>query len=150
MVLLNFQTVFSSFLSIPVDIFLEPFAKQLKISEGKTYILNISDMEFIKSSVHHKKLKASTAVELMDFLAKTYLNNLIFWKLSYESIEVLCERFIEDDVFLDYCIKLVKVCLALFLSSMKLRKTKDDQTRLAMQKRSQIVKLLLMFTELNN
>lgn len=80
---MNFQTVFSSFLSIPVDIFLEPFAKQLKISEGKTYILNIPDMEFIRSSVEHKKLKASTAVELMDFLAKTYLNSLVFWKLAY-------------------------------------------------------------------
>ena len=40
--------------------------------------------------------------------------------------------------------------MALFLSSMKLRKTKDDQTRLAMQKRSQIVALLLMFAELQN
>jgi hypothetical protein len=33
---------------------------------------------------------------------------------------------------------------------MKLRKSKDDQTRLAMQKRSQIVMLLLMLVKLGN
>lgn len=150
MVLRNFENIFSSFSSIPVDIFLEPFAKQLKISEGKTYILNVSDMEFILASIQHHKLKSTTAVELIDFLAKTFLNNPVFWKLAYDAMEILCERFINDEVFLDYCNKLVKVCLALFISSMKLRKSKDDQTRLAMQKRSQIVTLLLMFVRLNN
>ena len=150
MALRNFQQVFRNFTSIPVDIFLEPFAKQLKISEGKTYILNVSDMEFVLSSIKHGKLKVKTAIELIDFLAKTFLNDPVFWRLAYDSIEILCERFLVEEVFLDYCVKLVKVCLALFMASMKERKGKDDKTRLAMQKRSQIVMLLLMFLRLEN
>ena len=53
-------------------------------------------------------------------------------------------------MFLDYCTKLVKVCLSLFMASMKERKGKDDKFRLAAQKRSQIIVLLLMFLRLKN
>jgi len=38
---------------------LEPFIKQIKISESKSYLVNIFDMEFINVAVRHKKLKVA-------------------------------------------------------------------------------------------
>ena len=39
----NFQNIFHKYQTIPVEIFLEPFIKQIKISESKSYDVNIFD-----------------------------------------------------------------------------------------------------------
>ena len=71
----NFAYIISKYPTIPIEIFLEPFVKQVKIRESKSYFLNIFDMEFINVLVSHRKLKAEIALELFDLLAKTKLNN---------------------------------------------------------------------------
>lgn len=144
-VLRSFKEVFRRFQSIPVEIFLEPFAKQLKISEGKTYILNVFDMEFIKAASEHRKLKVRIAIELFDFLAKTFLHDNVFGRMSRGIMEYLLDRYLEDEPFVEYCQKLVKICLAIFFSSLKKRpmgRNIDDATRLAMQRRADIVQFL--------
>jgi hypothetical protein len=40
----NFAHLMNKFQTIPVEIFLEPFVKQVKIRESKSYFLNIFDM----------------------------------------------------------------------------------------------------------
>ena len=71
----NIQKIFQRYSTIPVDIFLEPFIKQIKISESKSYLVNIFDMEFINVAVRHKKLKVGIGLELFDLLAKTKLKD---------------------------------------------------------------------------
>lgn len=144
-VLRSFREVFRRFQSIPVEIFLEPFVKQLKISEGRTYILNVFDMEFVKAASEHRRLKVKIAIELFDFLAKTFLHDNVFGRMARTIMEYLVDRFIEDDPFVEYCQKLVKICLAIFFSSLKKRpqgKSIDDSTRLAMQRRADIIQFL--------
>ena len=58
----NIQNIFEKYPTIPVDIFLEPFIKQIKISESKSYVVNIFDMEFINVAVRHKKLKVGVGL----------------------------------------------------------------------------------------
>lgn len=60
-------------------------------------------------------------------------------------MEYLVDRFIEDEPFLEYCLKLVKICLAIFYSSLKKRpkgRAVDEETRLAMQRRADIVQFI--------
>lgn len=83
--------------------------------------MNVFDMEFVKSASEHRKLKVKIAIELFDFLAKTFLNDYVFARMSRNIMEYLLDRFIEDDPFLEYCQKLIKICLAIFYSSLKKR-----------------------------
>jgi len=53
----NFSSIITKYPTIPIEIFLEPFVKQIKIRESKSYFLNIFDMEFINIVVSHRKLK---------------------------------------------------------------------------------------------
>jgi hypothetical protein len=66
----------------------------------------------------------------------------VFGRMSRGIMECLLDRFIEDEPFVEYCLKLVKICLAIFFSSLKRRpngKNIDDSTRLAMQRRADII-----------
>ena len=98
----NFTYIINEFKNIPIDIFLEPFVKQIKIRESKSYILNIFDMDFINIVVGHPKLKGEVALELFDLLAKTKLNNYEFAIFADQAMEDLLDRFLSDEVFLEY------------------------------------------------
>lgn len=90
----NFAHLMNKFQTIPVEIFLEPFVKQVKIRESKSYFLNIFDMQFMNVVVNHKKLKAEIGLELFDLLAKTKLNNYEFATLADRAMDTLLDRFI--------------------------------------------------------
>jgi hypothetical protein len=98
----NFSHIISKYQTIPIEIFLEPFVKQIKIRESKSYFLNIFDMEFINILVNHRKLKVDIALELFDLLAKTKLNNYEFAPFADSSMDILLDRFIEEDIFFEY------------------------------------------------
>lgn len=61
-------------------------------------------MEFILVLVHHRKLRPDIALELFDLLAKTKLNNYEFAPLANQAMEVLLDRFLTEDIFLEYVI----------------------------------------------
>ncbi len=65
---------------------MEPFIKQIKISESKSYLVNIFDMEFINVAVRHKKLKVAIGLELFDLLAKTKLNSYSFSNFATDAM----------------------------------------------------------------
>jgi hypothetical protein len=98
----NFAHIVSKYQTIPIEVFLEPFVKQVKIRESKSYFLNIFDMEFILVLVHHRKLRPEIALELFDLLAKTKLNNFEFAPLADRAMQTLLDRFLEEDIFFEY------------------------------------------------
>lgn len=59
-------------------------------------------MNFIKGAVQHRKLKVNTGIELYDLLAKIKLNNNCYVEMANESIGILLDRFLEDELFFDY------------------------------------------------
>ena len=61
-ILRNLGSIFQKFTTIPVEIFIEPFVKQVKITENKSYFLNLFDMSFIKIACEHKKLKVNSGI----------------------------------------------------------------------------------------
>ena len=98
----NFSHIMGKYPSIPVDIFMEPFVKQIKIKENESYFLNVFDLEFINSAVTHRKLSAEVALEFFDLLAKIKLNNYDFTKLADQAMGTLLERYLSKDIFLQY------------------------------------------------
>ena len=87
-------------------------------------------------AVKHKKLKVTIGLELFDLLAKTKLNSYSFSIFATEAMEVLIDRFLHEDIFLEYTVKLVKISLAMLYSTLKHRKPYEDQERLQAQKRA--------------
>ncbi len=59
-------------------------------------------MNFIKTAVQHKKLKVNTGIELYDLLAKIKLNNNCYVQMANESMGILLDRFMDDELFFDY------------------------------------------------
>jgi hypothetical protein len=98
----NFAHIIHKYQSIPIEVFLEPFVKQVKIRESKSYFLNIFDMEFILVLVNHRRLRPDIALELFDLLAKTKLNNFEFAPLADRAMQTLLDRFLEEDIFFEY------------------------------------------------
>lgn len=90
----NFGHVFKKYQSMPVEIFLEPFVKQVKIRESKSYFLNIFDFQFIQAVISHNKLRAEMALQLFDLLAKTKLNNYEYASLTDNAMATLLDRFL--------------------------------------------------------
>lgn len=98
----NFTHIISKYPSIPVDIFLEPFVKQVKIKENESYFLNVFDLEFITLAVSHPRLRPEVALEFFDLLAKITLNNYDFTYLARKAMDTLLDRFLHKDIFLHY------------------------------------------------
>jgi hypothetical protein len=83
-------------------------------------------MEFINVAVKHRKLKVGIGLELFDLLAKTKLNSYSFSTFASDAMDVLIDRFIEEEIFLEYTVKLVKISLAMLYSTLKQKKKYDD------------------------
>lgn len=101
----NIGQVFNKYQSMPVETFMEPFIKQVKTRESKSYFINIFDIEFIQIVAGHRKLGIATALELFDLLAKTKLNSHSFAGFTDEAMGILLDRFLtldEDNIFFDY------------------------------------------------
>ena len=124
--LLNFITIFKSFSSIPVGVLLEPLAKQIQVSEGTTYILNLFDLHALDVLANHPKLTLKQAILLLDVLAKIYLNNVSFAYLAGPPLVKIVERFIEEDTMQEYLLEFAKLALSKYYTSVKRKKTKDN------------------------
>jgi hypothetical protein len=61
-------------------------------------------MNFIRTAAQHKKLKVNTGIELYDLLAKIKLNNNCYVQMANESMGILLDRFMDDELFFDYVI----------------------------------------------
>ncbi|CAD8059186.1 unnamed protein product [Paramecium sonneborni] len=137
-ILNNFIQIFSTLESIPINLVLENMIKQLQTSEGVTYILNIFDMQFFMI-MSNMNIGIKNAIQLLDFLAKIFLNNLVFQSLSYEIIVNILSKNIENQTMQEFILKFVKIALAMFFSSEKKKQGKDP---ISAQKRNQIIEII--------
>lgn len=114
---------------MPIEILLEPLVKQIQVSEGTTYILNICDIEFIILASAQKTLKIKMAIQLFDLLSKIYLNDIIWANSVFNPIKVLISRFLTEEAFTEYILKLIKISLIFIQKS-----TVPNETQLKRKK----------------
>ena len=108
-ILQNFIPIFAEFPEIPLKILLEPLIKHLKISKFLDF--NTSDFFFFISLSQHPKLNFKIALQLMDILAKIYIEHLEFCEIIGEIFLAISERFIDIEPLQQYLIYLFRFYL---------------------------------------
>ncbi len=58
----NVMYVIKTTPSIPIGILLGPLVKQIHFAEGKSYLLNIFDFEFLRTCAVHSRLQLKHAI----------------------------------------------------------------------------------------
>ena len=72
----NFSNFFLLNLKFPIDIFLSPYFKQIKLVKN----ISMADFNFIAVIIGHPRFNSEHALELLDFILDISINNLIFSK----------------------------------------------------------------------
>ena len=72
----NFSSFFLMNLKFPIDIFLSPYFKQIKLVKN----ISIADFNFIAVIIGHPRFSSEHALDLLDFILDISINNLIFSK----------------------------------------------------------------------
>lgn len=81
---------------IPVSFIADPLVKLLQESEGDQYVYDTIDFDFFVALAKHPKLHPKSALQLIDFCAKIYLNDLSYATCSSVAFMALATRFHED------------------------------------------------------
>jgi hypothetical protein len=95
--LTNFKEVMEQIRSIPIAILVEPLIKRIQVSEGSSYIYNVFDIEFLITVCNHPRVNIKLAVQLIDLLAKIYLNDIVYARAASIGFSTLASRFIETE-----------------------------------------------------
>ena len=108
----NFCSLFESQASIPLNLLLEPFVKQITMTENVTFFYKVFDFDFFTTVAKHPKLTPSNAVMLADLLAKVYINDVTLSTSASVPLMLLCSKFNLNDAMQDFIVKFETVCLA--------------------------------------
>ena len=93
-ILRNISNVFDTVPSIPVDILVIPFLKQIRVSEGITFTFKIFDFDFLTRVSRHPKLSIKAAIQAMDVLAKVYIEDVRVSMVALTPMMIMLSRFI--------------------------------------------------------
>ena len=88
----SFTELFNNHSSIPVGILIDPLLKTL--NENFLNSLNLFDFEFFANIAKHPKLQATPyGIQLMDQMAKIYINYPIWASCASVTLIILADRF---------------------------------------------------------
>eukprot|EP00357_Protocruzia_adherens_P031664 CAMPEP_0115033794 /NCGR_PEP_ID=MMETSP0216-20121206/40176_1 /TAXON_ID=223996 /ORGANISM="Protocruzia adherens, Strain Boccale" /LENGTH=1250 /DNA_ID=CAMNT_0002412373 /DNA_START=59 /DNA_END=3809 /DNA_ORIENTATION=- len=120
----NFTYTFESLPTIPVGILVEPLIKQIQVSEGVTYFYQVFDFDFFVTLARHPRLTIKNAIQLLDLLAKIYLNDVVYARPASIPFVLIVQRHSENETIQDFVQKYSKISLAMFMSLEKKKKPK--------------------------
>ncbi|CAG9333687.1 unnamed protein product [Blepharisma stoltei] len=109
----NFRMTYKTIGSIPVGVLLEPLVKRLQLSEVH---LDVFDFDFLVALSQHPSLTVKHAIQLIDIVGKTYLNDLIRSRACGVPFTYLADRFVETEAMQDYLYMFSRYSLNLVLT----------------------------------
>ena len=115
----NFINIFEEFALIPMSPLFEPLMKQIQISENTSYFLNMSDFTLFIFFAKRENLLVKSAIQLLDFLAKIFLNELVFAQICSLPMVSIILKHRSNETMQEFVIKFVKICLAMLYASEK-------------------------------
>ena len=118
----NFMNIFEEFPNIPLTPIFEPLIKQIQISENSSYFLNIIDFSLFIFFAKTDSLGVKNAIQLLDFLAKLFLNELVFAQICSLPMVTIILKYKSNETMQEFIIKFVKICLAMLYASEKKKK----------------------------
>ena len=116
----NFLVVLDEIPSLPVQVIIEPLAKQHQLAENVD--LNLCDFDLFLSLARHPCIDLEGSIQLLDILVKVFLNNSEFSKAALSGILCLVGQFCDKKPFQDYFSRFSKVALGQIVSDEKTRK----------------------------
>ncbi|KAL4454999.1 hypothetical protein ABPG74_006381 [Tetrahymena malaccensis] len=117
-ILRNFAHTFKKYAQMPPDVLLDPFIKQIQLrSTNNIFTMNTCEVEFFTTISSHPGLNLKTAIQMTDMLSKMYLQDIIWSQSLFQSIKNLIDRFIENETFQEYAIKLSQASLNMIQNS---------------------------------
>ena len=125
-ILKNMKQIFEANNQIPVNIIFEPLLKQLQVSENILTTLNIPDLEFLLMGAKNSKLNIKLSIQLLDILAKIYLNSVPFAHMVSTGLIAIISRYINDEPMQEFVIKFSKIALAMFFTSEKNKRLLEE------------------------
>ena len=108
-ILRNISSVFAEVPSIPVDVVMGPLMKQVRVSEGISFSFKIFDFNFLTGVARHPKLSVKIAIQTVDVLAKSYIEDVRYSLTAVTPMMIMLSRFIENDAMQEYLRELIKL-----------------------------------------
>ncbi len=69
---------------------------------SQSFLFNVCDVEFLQSAAVHSNIKIKLGVQLSDMLIKVYLENIVWSKCLFGSIQTLIQRFLEHEAYQEF------------------------------------------------
>ena len=88
----------------------------MQMSENVSYFFKIFDFEFLNCVGLHPRLSMKNAVQIVDILAKLYMNDLILARGAGSPMMTLIHRFIDTDPMIEFLPRFAKIALAAILT----------------------------------
>ena len=143
------QTILDKFSNVPVDQLALPLVKQLQTAEDVTYVINVFDMELLRSIVGHPRLSAGCGAILLEYLIALTLKNISVTAGLVQIIEKILNRFSGESELLERMLTQAQVLLELIKMLMKpSRPVNSISTKLKVYKKQTATRLLGMFIQL--
>ena len=122
----NMKQIFEANDQVPLNIIFEPLLKELQVSENILITLNIPDLEFLVMGAKNPKLNIKLSIQLLDILAKIYLNNVAFAHMASTGLTSIISRFIDVQPMQEFVTKFSKIALAIFFTSEKNKRPLEE------------------------
>ena len=132
----NMIQILSDLESIPLSIIIEPWVKQIQVSSNNSdpYVWNIIDFEFMKFLAIQEKLTIKNAIQILDLLSKTFLNDHVYSQFSIDIMLIIINKFLNNEILQEFLSKLIKISLAIYFAAEKKLKSKKNKDKIKVSK----------------
>jgi len=109
MYLLNFTQLFSIHQSVPIKMLLEPLIKANQVQD--TFFFCTFDYDFLTFVAKHPRLKVENSIQMLDLLARHYLNDVCNASAAAVPFMIICSRFCNEFTCQEFILKFITICL---------------------------------------
>jgi hypothetical protein len=112
----QFSIFFKSDSSIPINLLLDPYFRQLKSSRN----FSLSDFQFISNLVEHPRIRPENVRDILEFIFNATLYDIFYARISNLIFHVLVDKnLLADESLFTLCIEYIKNSLKLFTEGIK-------------------------------
>ena len=140
MLLTNFLELFDANPNVPIGLVLDPFIKQIQAAEGTTFFFKVFDFDFLAQIAKHPKLPLKNAVEILDMLAKVYINENTYSNAAAVPFMLVSSRFLDTPPVRDFLIKFTSLTSNMLLGLEKARKKNNALPPANMKKTKKMIR----------
>jgi hypothetical protein len=111
--LTNFAYLFENVKSIPIGLLVDPYIKANQIQDN--FLFQTFDFDFFTFVSKHPKLSIKNAIQVLDLLARIYLNDVCNASAACVPFIMICSRFIDDTQCQEFILKFMTISLNQYL-----------------------------------